>query len=80
MSPFNSVLLIVFGVIFYMMWVDQNVTDYIVLVFKLVNINIQRFLWMIKYHPNNFVTTYFQNRKYDEIAKKLERELNSKDS
>lgn len=80
MSPFNSVLIIVFGVIFYMMWVDQNVADYIVLVFKLVNINIQRFLWMIKYHPNNFVTTYFHNRKYDKIAKELERELNSKDS
>lgn len=80
MSPFNSVLLIVFGVIFYMMWVDQNVADYLTLVFKMININIQRFLWMIKYHPNNFVTTYFQNRKYDEIAKELERELNSKDS
>lgn len=80
MTPFNSVLLIAFGVVFYMMWVDENVANYIVLVFKLININIQRFLWMMKYHPNNFVTTFFQNRKYDKIAKELHKELSKPNS
>lgn len=80
MSPFNSILLIVFGILFYMILVDQNVADYLTLVFKLTNINFQRFLWMLKYHPNNFITTYFQNQKYNKIAKELEKELSSKTS
>lgn len=80
MSPFNSILLIIFGILFYMILVDQNVADYLTLVFKLTNINLQRFLWMLKYHPNNFITTYFQNQKYNKIAKELEKELSSKTS
>ena len=80
MSPFNSVLFIIFGVIFYMMWIDQNVADYLTLVFKMMNINIQRFLWMMKYHPNNFITTWVQNRKYSKLAKELHEELTKTNS
>ena len=37
-----------------------------------------RFLWMVRFHPNNFITTWTQNLKYDRIAKDLEKELNDK--
>jgi hypothetical protein len=30
---------------------------------------------MMKYHPNNFITTWIQNRKYDKIARELEKEF-----
>lgn len=75
MTPFNSIVLIIFGVIAYMMIVDENVGTYLTLVFKMTKVNIERFFWMMKYHPNNFVTTYFQNRKYDRIARELEKEF-----
>ena len=78
MTPFQSTILIFCGIVAYVISVDRNVADYLTLVFKLTNINLQRFLWMTKYHPNNFITTYFQNRKYDKIAKELEKELSSK--
>jgi hypothetical protein len=35
---------------------------------------------MIKYHPNNFITTWIQNQKYDKIAKELEKEFNQKEN
>lgn len=30
---------------------------------------------MIRFHPNNFITTWIQNKKYDKIARELEREM-----
>lgn len=78
MTPFQSTILISCGIFAYVLAVDKNVADYLTLVFKLTNINLQRFLWMLKYHPNNFVTTWIQNQKYSKIAKELEKELNSK--
>lgn len=77
MTPFNSIVLIIFGVIAYMMILDENIGIYLTLVFKMWRINIERLFWMMKYHPNNFVTTYFQNRKYDRIARELEKEFNN---
>jgi hypothetical protein len=75
MTSENSVLLLIFAVVAYMMIIDKNVGQYLTLVFKITQVNIQRLLWMVKYHPNNFVTTWIQNRKYDRIAKELEKEF-----
>ena len=49
----------------------NNVSDYINLLFKILKLNTERLIWMIRFHPNNFITTYLQNRKYDKIAKEL---------
>lgn len=75
MNTQNSIILLVFGVIAYMMIIDKNVGQYLTLVFKITQVNIQRLFWMVKYHPNNFITTWIQNRKYDRIAKELEKEF-----
>lgn len=75
MTPFQSFILITFGILAYIMLIDENVVIYLTLVFKIIGVNIERFYWMIKYHPNNFITTWIQNRKYDKIAKNLYEEL-----
>lgn len=75
MTPFQSTILVAVAIVSYIVLTDRNVADYLILVFKMTNINIQRFLWMLKYHPNNFVTTWIQNRKYSRIAKELHEEL-----
>jgi hypothetical protein len=62
------------------MCVDKNVSDYIILLSKILRLNIERFFWMVKYHPKNFITTWIQNRKYDKIAKELEQEFMEKQS
>lgn len=77
MLMYYYILLAIFAIIAYMMIVDKNVAAYIDLLFKIFKINIERFFWMVKYHPNNFITTFIQNRKYQKIAEELEKELNS---
>jgi hypothetical protein len=77
MTIFQSTLLVFFVVVAYMMIVDKNVSDYIILVFKITKINIERVYWMIKLHPKNPVTNLMMWKKYNKIAKELEKELNS---
>ena len=76
MFSLNYVLLLVLGIVLYVMIIDQNVAEYLLLVFKMMKLNVVRLLWMIRFHPNNFITTWTQNRKYDRMAKELEKELN----
>jgi hypothetical protein len=78
MLSLNYGLLLVLGIVLYVMITDQNVVDYFLLVVKMMKINMVRFLWMVRFHPNNFITTWTQNLKYDRIAKDLEKELNDK--
>jgi hypothetical protein len=76
MFSLNYGLLLVLGIVLYVMIIDQNVAEYLLLVFKMMKLNVVRLLWMIRFHPNNFITTWIQNRKYDRMAKELEKELN----
>ena len=78
MFSLNYGLLLVLGIVLYIMITDQNVVDYFLLIFKMMKINMVRLLWIIRFHPNNFITTWIQNRKYARIAKDLEKELNGK--
>ena len=76
MFSLNYGLLLVLGITAYIMIIDQNVAEYFLLVFRMMKLNMVRLLWMIRLHPNNFITTWLQNRKYDKMAKELEKELN----
>ena len=78
MNTYYYTLFIIFTVIVTMMILDNNVSDYIDLLFKILKLNTERLIWMIRFHPNNFITTYLQNRKYDKIARELEKEFSSK--
>lgn len=78
MPSYQYLILFVTSIIVWLMIVDPNVAEYVNLIFKIMGINFQRFLWMMKYHPNNFVTTFIQNRKYDKIARELEKEFAEK--
>ena len=75
MSTYYYFLFLVFTIIAAMIVLDNNVGVYITLIFKILKVNTERFVWMIKFHPNNFITTYLRNRQYDKIAKELEKEF-----
>ena len=77
MFSLNYGLLLVLGIVLYVMIIDQNVAEYLLLVFKMMKLNVVRLLWMIRFHPNNFITTWIQNRKYDRIAKEMMEEIKS---
>lgn len=78
MTAFQYTLFIIFAVIFYMISVDKNVSDYISIMLKLTGINIQRLIWMIKFHPRNPITNFIMARKYERFAKELEKEFQDK--
>lgn len=66
-----------FTVIIVLILIDRNIADYIIILFKLLNINFQRTLWMIKYHPRNPITNLIKRFEYNKIAKELHKELNN---
>lgn len=75
MTPFQAILLIIFGVIGYMIVVDKNVADYLTLVFKMTKLNIERTFWMIRFHPKNPITNLIKRWEYDKLAKELQKEF-----
>lgn len=78
MTIFQSTLLIIFSVLAYMIIVDENVAKFIMIWIGIIRVNIERLFWIVKYHPNNFVTTWIQNRRYDKIAEELQKEFSLK--
>lgn len=80
MSTYYYVLFIIFTIIATMIVLDNNVSVYITLIFKIIKVNTERLVWMIKFHPNNFLTTWWNNRKYDKIARELEKEFMNRES
>jgi hypothetical protein len=80
MSAYYYTILVVFFVIAAMIIIDNNVAIYITLIGKILKVNFERIIWMIRFHPNNFITTWIQNRKYDKIARDLEKEFMNKEN
>lgn len=80
MNPVQSSLLIIFTILAYIIIIDENAATYLTLIFKIMRVNTERMLWMIRFHPNNFVTTWIQNRKYDRIARELQAEMECKET
>jgi len=71
---FQSTLLVIFGIVAYMMWVDENVTIFINLIFKWIGVKIESLFWMIRLHPKNPITNLIKRWEYDRIAKELMKE------
>ena len=80
MTTYYYTLFIAFTIIATMIVLDNNVGVYITLIFKILKVNIERLVWMIRFHPNNFITTWLNNRKYDKIARELEKEFMNRES
>ena len=74
-------LFTLFAIIITMMIVDPNVTDYIYLYFKIIRVNLERFYWMIRFHPailTSPIGKWWMMRKYMRTAEKLAQELSQK--
>jgi hypothetical protein len=74
MTPFQSGCLVIFGILAYLIWVDENVIIYLTLIFKILKVNTERMLWMIRFHPRNPITNLLMKWKYDKIARDLMKE------
>jgi hypothetical protein len=58
--------------------VDQNVLDYILILFKIIKVNFERAIWLIRFHPKNPITNLIMKFKYEKIAKELQKEFDEK--
>jgi hypothetical protein len=76
MTSFQSACVVIFGILAYLIWVDENIAVYLTLIFKIIKINTERMFWMIKLHPYNPITNLIMKWKYDKIAKEIIKELN----
>ena len=74
MTSFQSACLVIFAILAYLMWVDENVTVYLTLIFKIIRINAERMLWMIRFHPRNPITNLMMKWKYERLARELQEE------
>lgn len=78
MTSYYYTLFIIFAVIAAMMLIDQNVSVYITLIFKIIKVNTQRFFWMLKFHPiwiDNPIGKWWMMRKYERTIRELSQEL-----
>jgi hypothetical protein len=78
MESYYYSLFFVFIIIATIIVIDPNVGKYITISFKILNLNFERFMWMIRFHPlitTNPIFQWLMMRKYMKEAKKLEREL-----
>ena len=76
MTPFQSACVVIFGILAYLMWVDENVAVYLTLIFKIMRVNTERMLWMIRLHPRNPIVKWLMWRNALRLAKELEKEFN----
>lgn len=80
MDTYYLILLTIFTIIASMMVIDNNVSVYITLIFKIIRVNIERFFWMIRFHPimfTNPLARWFMMRKYmREIEKDARKRAN----
>jgi hypothetical protein len=65
-----------------MMVIDQNVGTYIYLIGKIIKVKLERFYWMIRFHPaiiSSPIGKWWMMRKHMRTAEKLAQELSQKD-
>lgn len=77
MTSTNIVFFFIFLVATYAIIIDKNVADLINLFPKIIFINLQRCIMMVRLHPKNPITNIIMRYKYNKIAKQLHEELNS---
>ena len=75
MTPFQSACAVIFGILAYLIWVDENIAVYLTLIFKIIRINTERMFWMIKLHPKNPITNLMMKWKYEKLARELQAEM-----
>lgn len=75
MNFYYYALFSVFCFLAILILLDANVGVYFILCLRFLKLNIERLIWMIRFHPNNFITTFIRNLEYEKIAKQLEKEF-----
>ena len=77
MSNYYYMLLAVFAIIVYIIVVDANVGAWIYLQSKMFVVNIKRWIFMVRFHPNNPIPKWTMEWRINRISKQLQKEEKS---
>lgn len=66
-SLYYYALLLVFGVIAYMIIVDRNVADYVILLWKILKLQVARSIFFLKFYPKLRWDTFWLKQKSKKI-------------
>lgn len=77
-SSYYISLLLIFSFVAYFVVTDESVAKYVIILGKIIKINIERWIWMIKYNPNTPINKYLIWRRSVKLAKQLEQEYRNK--
>lgn len=61
----------IFAIIGYMIVVDKNVATYIILLYKLLQVNIRRFIFWIQFYPKLRYDTWKLKRSMKQFIKEM---------
>lgn len=76
-------LFTVFAIILTMMVIDPNVSDYIIILSKIVKIKFERMYWMMRFHPAIISSPFGQwwmMRKYMKTVRELSQEVSKSEN
>ncbi len=71
------VYLLIFGCLTYLIITDASIAKAVYLISHMINFRYQRFMWWVKYSPDNPIVRYLIWRRSYKLAKELEEELKS---
>ncbi len=66
----------IFAVIAYMIVMDKNVADYIILLLKLAQVNTRRFIFWIQFYPKLKYDTWKLKRSMKKFIKEMNQDTN----
>lgn len=75
METYYYIVFGIFTILGVLIVLDPNIPIFLGLIVKVIDIKLERWWWMLINHPNNFITTWIRNRKYDRIARELHAEM-----
>ena len=75
MTSFQSACLLIFGILAYLIWIDKNIAEYLILVFEVIKINTEKKILMIRLHPHNPITNLMMKWKYEKLAREIQAEM-----
>jgi hypothetical protein len=79
LTQLQLIFLTIFALVAYAMVTDPNVVRFFDICIKLFKINIERLIWMIRFHPlvtTNPVSQWLMMRKYMKQVEEMQKDLN----
>jgi len=77
MNVYYYSLFVLFAIIAFLMIIDDNVSQFFILVYEWLEMNLRKTYYMVKLHPWNFITSWSIRYRSHRMAKELLTKINS---